>query len=88
MGSAGPGSMFGATRRGVRWVWMLGGALLALTVLKLLFVDLAGTGTVARIVSFIGVGLLMTVIGYFVVPPAVDDAEGSGQTAQVNFRKR
>ena len=81
--------MFGATRRGVRWVWMLGGALLALTVLKLLFVDLAGTGTVARIVSFIGVGLLMTVIGYFApVPPAVDDAEGSGQTAQVNFRKR
>ncbi len=66
--------MFGATRRGVRWVWMLGGALLALTVLKLLFVDLAGTGTVARIVSFLGVGLLMTVIGYFApVPPTVEE---------------
>ena len=66
--------MFGATRRGVRWVWMLGGALLGLTVLKLFFVDLAGTGTVARIVSFIGVGLLMTVIGFFApVPPAQEE---------------
>ena len=54
---------FGA-RRGLRVPWVVGAALLAAVVLKLLLVDLSGTGTVTRIVSFIGVGLLMLVIGY------------------------
>jgi len=45
--------------------------LLGLVVLKLFLVDLSGTGTVARIVSFIVVGILMLVIGYFSpMPPA------------------
>jgi len=39
-------------------------------VLKLLLVDLSGTGTVTRIVSFIGVGVLMLVIGYVAPLPA------------------
>ena len=38
--------------------------------LKLLLVDLSGTGTVTRIVSFIGVGVLMLVIGYVAPLPA------------------
>jgi len=38
--------------------------------MKLFVVDLSGTGTVARIVSFVGVGVLLLIIGYFVpVPP-------------------
>jgi uncharacterized membrane protein len=47
-----------------RAAWTVGAGLLAAVVLKLLIVDLSGTGTVTRIVSFIGVGVLMLVIGY------------------------
>lgn len=54
-----------ATRAGNRLVWCCGAALLGLVVVKLFLVDLAGTGTVARIVSFLVVGILMLVIGYF-----------------------
>jgi len=56
--------MWVAARRERRPVWIVGAALLAVVVVKLLVVDLSGSGTVARIVSFIGVGALMLVIGY------------------------
>jgi Predicted membrane protein (DUF2339) len=38
---------------------------LSAVVLKLFMVDLSRTGTVPRIVSFLGVGVLMLIIGYF-----------------------
>jgi len=60
---------FGA-RRGVRAPWVTGAALLGAVVLKLMVVDLSGTGSVTRIVSFIGVGVLMLVIGYVAPLPA------------------
>ena len=50
--------------------WMVGAGLLGAVVLKLLVVDLSGSGTVTRIVSFIGVGVLMLVIGYVAPLPA------------------
>jgi uncharacterized membrane protein len=62
--------MWLAARRALRLPWMVGAALLAAVVLKLLLVDLSGTGTVMRIVSFIGVGVLMLVIGYVAPLPA------------------
>jgi uncharacterized membrane protein len=44
--------------------------LLGAVLLKLFFNDLGNTGTVARIISFIGVGILLMVIGYVApVPP-------------------
>jgi uncharacterized membrane protein len=52
--------------------------LLAAVVLKLLLVDLSGTGTVTRIVSFIGVGVLMLVIGYVAPLPAKEARHASG----------
>ena len=53
-----------------RAMWMAGAALLGVVVLKLFANDLGNTGTVARIVSFIGVGVLLLVIGYVApVPP-------------------
>ena len=59
-----------ATRRGLRTVWMAGAALLAVVVVKLLLVDLSQTAAALRIVSFIGVGVLMLVIGYLApLPP-------------------
>jgi uncharacterized membrane protein len=54
-----------ATRNGSRPIWGVGAALLGMVVLKLFLVDLSGTGTIARIVSFLVVGILMLIIGYF-----------------------
>lgn len=65
-------AMWVATRRRQRMLWMAGAGLLAAVVLKLFFVDLSKVGTLARIVSFLGVGGLMLVIGYVApMPPAV-----------------
>lgn len=64
------GAMVIATRRALRPLWLGGAALMGVVVAKLFVVDLSGIGTVERIVSFIVVGLLMLVIGYFSpVPP-------------------
>ena len=62
--------MWLSARRAMRLPWMVGATLLAAVVLKLLLVDLSGTGTVTRIVSFIGVGVLMLVIGYVAPLPS------------------
>ncbi|MGY0195928.1 DUF2339 domain-containing protein [Leptothrix sp. BB-4] len=59
-----------ASRRGERQTWQVGAVLLAIVMLKLLVVDLSGSGTVTRIVSFIGVGVLMLVIGFVAPLPA------------------
>jgi uncharacterized membrane protein len=60
-----------ATRTQLRPLWLTGAGLMAVVVVKLFFVDLSNVGGVERIVSFIGVGLLMLVVGYFSpVPPA------------------
>jgi len=56
--------MWTAARRAIRTPWVAGAVLLAAVVLKLIAVDLSGSGTVTRIVSFIGVGVGMLVIGY------------------------
>lgn len=63
-------SMVLASRRALRSLWVIGAALMGAVVAKLFLVDLSGIGTVERIVSFIGVGLLMLVVGYLSpVPP-------------------
>ncbi len=65
------GLMVLAHRRTMRGWWGIGAALLAAVVVKLFFVDLSGQGTIERIVSFVGVGVLILVIGYLApVPPA------------------
>jgi uncharacterized membrane protein len=64
-------TMLVATRRTSRIVWITGAALLGVVVAKLFLVDLSSIGTVERIVSFVVVGLLMLVVGYFSpLPPA------------------
>ncbi len=64
-----------ASRRGLRPLWAVGAALLGVVMLKLLAVDLSASGTVTRIVSFIGVGLLMLVIGFVAPWPSRPDDE-------------
>ncbi|MCM5678037.1 DUF2339 domain-containing protein [Schlegelella sp. S2-27] len=73
-------TMLWATRRAgrasARTVWLAGAVLLGAVVLKLFFVDLSHLGTLQRIVSFLGVGLLMLVIGYVSpLPPAAPTSE-------------
>jgi len=69
--------MLAARRRMQRGPWFAGAALLAAVVLKLFLVDLANSGTVARIVSFLGVGVLLLVIGYLApVPPGEQEGRG------------
>ncbi|CAG0953376.1 hypothetical protein BURK2_00325 [Burkholderiales bacterium] len=63
-----------ASRRGLRPLWFLGASLMALVVLKLFLVDLTNRGGVERIVSFIGVGLLLLALGYFSPLPPKRDA--------------
>ena len=63
-------AMATATRLRIRALWITGASLMAVVVVKLLVVDLSNIGGIERIVSFIGVGLLMLLIGYFSpVPP-------------------
>jgi uncharacterized membrane protein len=65
------GAMLWANRSRQRVVWFAAAGLMAVVVAKLFLVDLASIGTVARIVSFLVVGGLMLVIGYFSpLPPA------------------
>lgn len=72
--------MFLARRRLERGLWIAGAALLAAVVAKLFLVDLANSGTVARIVSFMGVGGLLLVIGYLApVPPGEKPEKANGQ---------
>ncbi|QLG90836.1 DUF2339 domain-containing protein [Pseudomonas yamanorum] len=64
------GLMIGGHLRHRREVWLIGAALIAVVVAKLFFVELSNRGGLARIVSFIGVGVLLLVVGYFApLPP-------------------
>lgn len=58
-------TMLVAARKRDRLVWLVGAALLAVVIGKLFLIDLSRIGSVERIVSFVGVGLLMLVVGYF-----------------------
>jgi uncharacterized membrane protein len=53
-----------------RQLWLLGAALLAVELLKLFTVDLSGSGSLSRIVSFMAVGGFMLLIGYLSPIPA------------------
>jgi uncharacterized membrane protein len=63
-----------ANRRHLRVAWVAGASLLAVVVAKLFVVDLSQVGAVERIVSFIGVGLFLLLIGFLApVPPRRTD---------------
>ena len=61
--------MIFANRRKVRAPWIAGAALLGIVIAKLFVVELSQVGTIARIVSFLGVGVLVLVVGYFAPVP-------------------
>lgn len=71
--------MIWATRRVKRPYWFVGAALLAVTVVKLFVFDLSHLQGIERIVSFIGIGVMLLLIGYFSPLPPKEQAlmEGS-----------
>jgi uncharacterized membrane protein len=65
-----------ATQKQVRKLWITGAMLLAIVVVKLLLFDLHSHGAVERIISFITVGGLLMLIGYFApLPPKSQEQE-------------
>jgi uncharacterized membrane protein len=61
---------FYATQKQHRKLWIYGASLLGLVVVKLFVIDLSAQETIERIVSFTGVGMLLTLVGYFSpIPP-------------------
>jgi uncharacterized membrane protein len=63
--------MFLASRNSLRIAWLGGAALLGVVVIKLFLIDLSTISALTRIISFVGVGLLMLLIGYLSpLPPA------------------
>lgn len=68
-----------AHQKSLRILWIVGAALMGLVVAKIFLLDLAQTGTVERIASFIGAGIMLLVMGYFApLPPAREQASKDG----------
>ena len=66
----GVGLMIRGHQQVQRAVWVAGAGLLGVVVGKLFFLELADQGGLYRIISFIVVGLLLLVVGYFApLPP-------------------
>ncbi|MCH7337503.1 DUF2339 domain-containing protein [Acinetobacter sp. NIPH 2699] len=65
-----------SSRRHIRQIWFVGAALLGIVVAKLLLLDLSQSGTLTRVISFIGSGAIMLVIAYLApLPPAIDEPQ-------------
>ncbi len=63
-----------ATRRGLRTLWIAAASLLGVTVAKLFLLDLAYTDALEPIVSFIVVGILLLLVGFYSpLPPKAGD---------------
>ncbi|WP_299998161.1 DUF2339 domain-containing protein [uncultured Cedecea sp.] len=72
--------MLWATRRHSRHEWLGGAALLGVVIVKLILVDSARGGGLARAIAFIGVAVLVLIIGYFSpLPPKAELPQNSGE---------
>lgn len=71
------GGMVDAGRRRSRPLWIAGATLMAVVIAKLFLVDLSRVGSIERIVSFLGVGGLMLIVGYVSPLPPVESESKS-----------
>ncbi len=72
--------MVWGSRRNLREIWLGGAVLLGVVLIKLVLVDWSSLTALARVVSFMGAGLLMLLVGYLApLPPArpLDQALGA-----------
>ena len=70
-----------AARTARRRVWWIGAFLYGIVVAKLFLVDLANGGSIARVVSFVGVGLLLLLVGYLAPYPKAPQAASMAASA-------
>ena len=77
-GAAGlAGMVIGAVRER-REVWVGGAVVMGIVIVKLFVVELGNVGTLSRVISFLGVGLLLLIVGYFApVPKARSEDESA-----------
>ena len=62
--------MVSGNQNGQRQRWLIGASLMGLVVVKLFVIELGNSGSISRIVSFIVVGLLLLLVGWYApVPP-------------------
>ncbi|SKC00106.1 Uncharacterized membrane protein [Kosakonia radicincitans] len=72
--------MIRATRQHARHQWLCGGVLLGVVLLKLMLVDSAGGGGLSRAIAFIGVAVLVLIVGYFSpLPPKAVREQDKGE---------
>jgi len=72
--------MLRAARQLSRHEWLCGATLLGVVIVKLMLVDSAGGGGLARAVAFIGVAVLVLIVGYFSpLPPRVQQTHNEEQ---------
>jgi uncharacterized membrane protein len=57
--------MIGGNRAAKRSAWIAGATLIAIVVVKLFLIELSDQSGLARMISFIGVGATLLIIGYF-----------------------
>lgn len=68
------GLMVRGNQRRLRPLWLIGASLMGVVVVKLFLVELGNSGGIARIVSFIVVGILLLLVGWFApAPPKQSD---------------
>lgn len=69
-----------ATRRRMRREWLGGSVLLGIVLVKLMLVDSAGGGGLSRAIAFIGVAVLVLIVGYFApLPPKPVQEQTEGE---------
>lgn len=82
-GLTGVGLLLAARRAVSRPLWFSGAAVLAAVVTKLFVIDLAATGTLERIISFLAVGALLMGVGWFAqLPPRETPLAGQGVSSR------
>ena len=73
------GLMVRGNQQAARSLWFTGAGLMGVVVAKLFLVELGNSGGVARIVSFIVVGLLLLLVGWFAPMPPRDEADADDE---------
>jgi len=67
--------MISGSLRNLRIIWIIGATLMSVVVIKLFMVELVASGTLARVISFISVGVLLLIVGYFAPLPTRDNLQ-------------
>ena len=64
-----------------REVWIGGAVVMGIVIVKLFVVEFGNVDTLSRVVSFLGVGLLLLVVGYFAPVPKGRQDEADADAA-------